>query len=385
MVCTIATHAQEDFIKPQAKLLASFPIKLLSGGVIILQATLSDFPDTLNFILDTGSGGISLDSTTVAYLKLKVTPSQRTIRGLAGTRTVSFVLNQRLNFPGLAVHQLDFHINDYDILTSVYGLKIDGIIGYSFLSRYIVKVDYDKYLLQVYSQGSISYPRQGWVLRPRLNNLPVFGASIRDGRSSTSSFYFDTGAGLCLLLSEEYAGDSLLTGRRKKIIETQGEGLGGKKAMRLTTVKEMRLGPYKFRNVPVHLFHDDNGLTNYPELGGLVGNDLLRRFNLVLNYEKKEIHLSPNTHFEEPFDYSYTGLGIYLVDGEIVIEDVIKNSPGERAGLQPGDVIISVNNNLSGNIQVYKNILQLANSRARMIIRRGNQLKEVVLKVQSIL
>ena len=34
--------------------------------------------------------------------------------------------------PGITVENLDFHINDYDILTSAYGMRIDGIIGYSF-------------------------------------------------------------------------------------------------------------------------------------------------------------------------------------------------------------------------------------------------------------
>ena len=44
---------------------------------------------------------------------------------------------------GLTIDSLDFHVNDYDILSSVYGDRIDGIIGYSFFSRYIVKIDYD--------------------------------------------------------------------------------------------------------------------------------------------------------------------------------------------------------------------------------------------------
>ncbi len=30
---------------------------------------------------------------------------------------------------------LNFHVSDYDILSSVYGDSIDGIIGYSFFSQ----------------------------------------------------------------------------------------------------------------------------------------------------------------------------------------------------------------------------------------------------------
>ena len=44
------------------------------------------------------------------------------------------------------VDSLDFYINDYEILSSVYGEKIDGVIGYSLFSRYIIKIDYDSLL-----------------------------------------------------------------------------------------------------------------------------------------------------------------------------------------------------------------------------------------------
>src|SRR5690606_31180997 len=106
----------------------------------------------------------------------------------------------------------------------------------------------------------------------------------------------------------------------------------------------LRFGPYRFKKVPVFLFDDEHNVTSYPVLGGLIGNDLLRRFNLILNYEKREIHLTPNSHFHDPFDYSYTGLGIYYYNGIIEISDVIKDSPGDKAGLEAGDIIVSINN-----------------------------------------
>src|SRR5690349_7308743 len=40
-------QAQEEFIQPPAKLLARFPFKLLTGGIITVKARLSNFPDTL--------------------------------------------------------------------------------------------------------------------------------------------------------------------------------------------------------------------------------------------------------------------------------------------------------------------------------------------------
>jgi C-terminal processing protease CtpA/Prc len=105
----------------------------------------------------------------------------------------------------------------------------------------------------------------------------------------------------------------------------------------------------------------------------------------VFNYQKKEIHLLPNKRFNEPFDYSYTGLGIYMVDGEIVVEDVIKDSPGEKAGFKPGDVIFAIEKDFSKNIQNYKTILQHAGAKLKVLVLRNDELEYLTLEVKSIL
>src|ERR1700757_4631361 len=110
---------QEEFIEPPSKFLTRIHFAQLTGGVILMHGQLVGYPDTLNFLLDTGSGGISLDSSTASYLQLKAVPSDRTIRGIAGIRTVSFVYGQKLKLGNLVVDSLDFHINNYDILTAV--------------------------------------------------------------------------------------------------------------------------------------------------------------------------------------------------------------------------------------------------------------------------
>src|SRR5690349_6475661 len=109
LCCTLGRlHAQEEFVPKPSRLITSFPFKILTGGVIALKARFSDVPDTLTFILDTGSGGISLDSATSAKLKVKTVISDRTIRSISGIRQVYFAYNQRLHLPGLTVDSLNF-------------------------------------------------------------------------------------------------------------------------------------------------------------------------------------------------------------------------------------------------------------------------------------
>lgn len=376
--------AQEEFIVP-SRFLTKMPFRQLTGGVVLLQARFSTFPDTLNFILDTGSGGISLDSLTTAYFGLKPTPSDRTIRGIGGIRNVSFLYNQKLHLPQLTVDSLNFHVNDYDILTSVYGEKIDGIIGYSFLSRYIIKLNYDSSMMEVWSKGAIKYPRGGHLLRPLITTLPVQPARVRDAVSINARFLYDIGAGLSMMMSTDFVKDSAILDKKRKLYVKEAEGLGGKVDMHMTVVKEVKLGPYRFKNVPVFVFDDTYNVTSYPYLGGLIGNDLLRRFNAIINYDRRDIYLMPNKHFNEPFDYSYSGIELYYVDGLVVIGDVAKGSPAEAAGVKEGDVVFSINRIFNGTLQQLKMALQRSAGRAKMIVIRDGQFLEFEFKLKSIL
>ncbi|HEX6170126.1 MAG TPA: aspartyl protease family protein [Chitinophagaceae bacterium] len=385
LVVSISATAQEQFIEPPARLLTSFRFRQLSGGVILFNARFGNYPDTLNFILDTGSGGISLDSSTVEYFKITPTPSEMTILGIAGTRKVSFIYQQKLHLPGLTVDSLNFHINNYDILTQVYGEKIDGIIGFSLLSRYIFDINYDSLRISIFTNGRMKYPRGGWLYEPILRTLPVQTARIRDAVTSNSRFLFDIGAGLCLMLNEDFIEDSNFLNKKRVLYSKEAEGVGGKIDMHLTVIKEIRLGPYRFRNIPTFVFDDTFNLTSYPYLSGIIGNDILRRFNLILNYAKREFYFMPNTHYQDPFDYAYSGVELYYVDGEIVLGDVAVKSPAEAAGLKEGDVVIGINNLLGQNLQQYKSVLQSAGQKIKMIISRDGQLMEFNFKIKSIL
>ena len=380
---SVQSTAQEQF-EPVAALVAKVPFRQLSGGVILLQGHFDDRRDTLNFILDTGSGGISLDSATVTRLGITPTPSEMTILGIAGIRKVSFVYNKKLRLQRLVEDSLNFHVNDYTILSNVYGERIDGIIGYSLLSRYIFQINYDSSLINIYTQGRMKYPKGGWLYEPILRTLPVQNARIKDGVTVNSRFLFDIGAGLCLMLSREFIEDSNFLDKKRVLYPKEAEGVGGKVDMYMTVIKQVVIGPYKFRNVPVYVFDDQFNITSYPYLNGLIGNDLLRRFNVILNYGKKEFYFIPNRSYHDLFDYSYSGIELYLVEGKVILGDVADRSPAANAGLREGDVVIAINKNFTQNLMLYKQSLQTPGEKVKMIISRDGQLLEFEFKVKSI-
>src|SRR5690606_39238877 len=125
-------------------------------------------------------------------------------------------------------------------------------------------------------------------------------------------------------------------------------------AMEMTLVKEFRLGPYRFRQVPNMVFDDEFNVTSYPYLGGLIGNQILKRFNLIINYQSREIHLKPNTLYREPFEYAYSGMELYYVAGAITVGSIVKGSPADACGLREGDIVIAIDNNANQDFAQYK-------------------------------
>ena len=142
---------------------------------------------------------------------------------------------------------------------------------------------------------------------------------------------------------------------------------------------------FKFKNVPANVFDDIYNVTSYPHLGGLIGNDLLRRFNTIINYQKREFHLLPNSHYSDRFDYAYSGLELYYVDGRIIIGDVAKDSPAEAVGLLEGDVVVAINTDFSQNMTKYKTTLQTAGDNIKMVVQRRGELQQYIFKVKNIL
>ncbi|MFZ9694925.1 MAG: aspartyl protease family protein [Chitinophagaceae bacterium] len=360
--------------------LTRIPFLHVTGGVIIIQAQLAPHEDTLQFIFDTGSSGISLDSATASYLGCKPTHDGLLIRGIAGVREVAQLRQQTLTIGDLKTDSLDFYINDYSVLTSIYGVRIDGVIGYAMLSRYIVSIDYEKQFMEWYAPGPFLYPKKGLLLQPQINRLPTYPFTIQELQTKNYPLLIDIGAGLNVLFSERFAQEAGVLDRTRKSWITSGEGIGGQIELRLTILRSLRIGPYRFKKIPVTIFEDRFNVTNYPQWAGLIGNDLLRRFNIVFNYPEGEIHLRPNRFYFDDFDYAYIGMELYLIDGSISIGFIANGSPAQLAGLQEGDEIVAINKIVSGKLDTYKTELAHASKKVAVIYKRNGKIDSAIVK-----
>ena len=351
---------------------------------MVIQAKIDTISQPLNFIFDTGSSGISLDSATCVEFNLPTKITDTSVSGIAGSRKVSFVFNKKFTVGNLVTDSLSFYVNDYAILGSVYGEKIDGIIGYSFLSKYIFKIDFDSLKMDIFSQGKIKYENGTTTLRPNVSRLVTTTLQIKEKAKLEKEFYFDTGAGLSLLLTENFVTQNKFLLKRRKPVITQVQGLGGKKTMGLTIIKKLKLGPYTFRNVPTSIYTENETAVFQNETVGLIGNEILRRFNMIINYGTGEINLKPNGNYFDPFDYAYTGLSLYTVGDKIIIDDIIEKSPAEKCGLKNGDVVVGVGFSFNGDIQTYEKLLQRAKESIKVFVSRNDKIFFVILTPKSI-
>jgi C-terminal processing protease CtpA/Prc len=67
-----------------------------------------------------------------------------------------------------------------------------------------------------------------------------------------------------------------------------------------------------------------------------------------------------------------------------VIDDVIAGSPADKAKFKRDDIIVSINNNFSNDINEYKDLLQSAQDKVKVLILRNNAPILITFKVGRI-
>lgn len=381
--CTYIAEAQDNHAVASIEL-ARVKFSRFSGGIVMFPVLINHQKDTLNFIMDTGSSGMFLDSVTALRTGIAMSRETRRVRGIGGPQEVAFSPDNVLQINGLYVSGINFHIINLSVLSSMYGKKIDGIAGSPLLMRYILKINYDRNEMAFWSPGKIKYPKKGMLLKPYITTLPYLQAFVADETEATFNHLADIGAGLSILFSENYLHANPFIAKNKHRFLKQAEGLGGKINMQLTLIKKLKLGKYTFRNVPVNIFKDEHNISNYPTMGGIIGNDIYRRFNCIFNYPNKEFHLLPNKNYTDPFDYAYSGLELYLVTGSVIAGEIAPGSPAEEAGFVAGDEVLAINSKFTNDLDELKKALQFEIGRTKVIIRRNGVLQLLNLKIIDI-
>ncbi|BAP31632.1 uncharacterized protein CHSO_2595 [Chryseobacterium sp. StRB126] len=153
-------------------------------------------------------------------------------------------------------------------------------------------------------------------------------------------------------------------------------------------IKSIQLGntTIKDKNLGIDLSSDKQGVTSSDNLLGILGSEIINRFNFILNYKNKNLYLKPNSLFHKDFKEEVSPISLKYSDdrNEIVISSVIKDTDAYKKGLKEGQSIISINNTISKDINIYNQLLAQKNKKIIIkYIDSNHQIKSVKLKLKN--
>lgn len=177
------------------------------------------------------------------------------------------------------------------------GWRSKGILGNSILQEQIVELNYDLNVVVIHHHRPVisdSYHRVAFEMRDGVPFVPI---TIDNGKTrSTNWFMFDNGYSNCLLVDKEFAKENALYGTMKRT-GSRNNPMNGKTETVLAPL--LQIGNYTIKNVPIDL-QDSSAPGTYDRV--LAGNDLLKRFNVIIDYQENIIYFKPNALMNEPYN-----------------------------------------------------------------------------------
>jgi len=271
------------------------PIEVMYGGLIFVKVQINDQP--MSFILDTGAEFSLLNSSRVSKLGLQGVGTFATGAG-GGDVVVSFVPHVTTKVGDATVSDQIVGAVLLDALEGPLGRPLDGIIGYDFISRFVVEIDYIHQTMRLYDRANYHHTGAGKPIPITLeDSTPYFDATIEVPNQGDvgGHFVLDTGC-LCQvqLFTPFVDAHKLLTAFPQAKQAGFSAGAGGATKELTTKVPALKLGDQVIKDAQADLSRDKQGATADPETAGLIGSLVFNRYILVLDYKAKQAFLDPN-------------------------------------------------------------------------------------------
>jgi len=263
------------------------------GGKIFVRGSVNG-SDTLDLMFDTGANNVVLSKSAFGKgAKLRFSGTRENA-AFGGTITVRESRGNLLEVGGLRWRGVP--------IIAIDRADGDGIIGYNVFEDKSVEVDYGRRIIVV--RDAPPALGAGYVELPtRLRNGLIFvQATLLDGGAHPGWFELDTGASWALYVGHPFAAASRFPGAMERLGERSSGGMGtGRVRTDLVRLPALRLGRHELRGVPVDLERPSG---EQQRGDGILGMDVLRRFDTVIDLREYRVWLRPNGHVAEAYDES---------------------------------------------------------------------------------
>lgn len=327
----------------------------LQSNLIILPVRVND-GEELKFILDTGVRTAILTNGLYVEGVPQVNDRMITLMGAGNEGEVSAYVSNGISFSlpeGIAADGNAMLVlkEDYLQLDSYLGTRVHGILGYEVFSRFIVEIDYLHREVTLH-RPEYFRPRRRYTrvpisvedTKPYIDGVTLW---INDSTSMKAKLMIDTGASHALMLNTA-SSDSIVV-PEPNLSGYLGRGLSGDIFGYMARVSKMGIGDFELEEVVSSFPEEDAFLQNVRRRTGHHGNlggSALKRFRVIFDYANEAIYLRKNRNYRKPFDYNMSGIELITVGPLLetfLVSKVIKDSPAYRAGIQEGDMVLSVN------------------------------------------
>lgn len=428
IVYVINTFGQSKFNLTKAK---SDKVKFqLIDNLIIVPIELNGVE--LSFLLDSGvSKPILFNITNIDTLQVNDVETVY-LRGLGGGEPVEALKSQHNILKigdAINISQDVFVVFDNTInFTPRLGVAVHGIIGFDLFRDFTVEINYNKKYLRFHKPEVYEYKDckkcESFYLS-FYNNKPYINASVQiDSENLPVKLLIDTGSSDALWLFEDDS-LSMKPNDNKYFEDFLGKGLSGSVYGKRSKVNSFSLKSFKLKDVNV-AFPDSTSISyarKHEDRNGSISGELLKRFNIIMDYKNAKITLKRNSKFKSPFHYNKSGIvleqnGIRVVkerymekvidhygrsneDNTVInfmeslrlnlkpafsIVELRKGSPAERAGLMIGDVILSINGKGTHTMKL-QDIVQMFsdhdNKLMRLVVERNYSQMRVNFRLED--
>jgi len=284
----------EDGLQTKQAIRDTIPFLLTPYNAISFKAVIND-TDTVTLHFDTGSWDLRLTKDAV---KTKTNLLSAQADYLAGKAAPDF--NKLNNVYKLQMGTIVF-ANPKFVVTDLTAHDMDGRIGWNLFEGRQVELDYDKQWMIIHS-GKLMKAPKGYVkskLEFRQSFMIVKGTMKKGVQQYDGDFLMDTGADQAIILdsswaaSKDFASDLTLL---RTIVLRNPRGI--KFETKVVRTPAFDINGFELTGIPTLILGTRNpagfSINN-------LGNDLLKRFNMVMDFKNDCIYWKPNTLFDAQY------------------------------------------------------------------------------------
>ena len=279
----------------------------LEDSLIYVQASLNG-SQPLWMMLDTGASLTVFDESVTKTLGLRPLGEGNAYGpGQGSVQKLAFASHATISFAGAELGDQTVATLPLEWFSREVGRSTDGFLGSNVFRNYVVEIDYANQVLRFHDPATYSYSGSGQRLPLQFiwDNIPSVRAEVvaRDGTAISGMFLIDSGATTAIWLTKAFSEVHPEFVSAEETIEVPNVvAVGGELSARLGRLPAVRLAGFLISMPLTQFSQNTSGIFASPDLTGVIGAQMLRRFTVIFDYPHREMILEPNEHFGDASD-----------------------------------------------------------------------------------